>query len=104
LTAAQIAAGYKLVDGQVVKPSQCEGVDKFLCANALTSATTKIDGLPVADLLGWIGVVLLLFVLLPLFGLLGLPRMASARRRRSGGRGPESPDPTASNLQGDGFS
>src|ERR1700677_263224 len=30
LTAAQIAAGYKLVDGQVVKPSQCEGVDKFV--------------------------------------------------------------------------
>jgi phosphate transport system substrate-binding protein len=104
LSAAQIAAGYRLVDGQIVKPSKCEGVGKFLCADQLMSATGKIDGLPLADLLGWIAVVLVLFVLLPLFGLLGLPRIASARRRRSGGLGPDSPDRTASTVQGDGFS
>jgi hypothetical protein len=97
LSAAQIAAGYRLIGGQIVKPSKCEGVGKFLCANQLVGATSRIDGLPVADLLGWIGVVLVVFVLLPLFGLIGLPRI----RRRSGGRGP---DPTDSTFQGDGVS
>jgi hypothetical protein len=104
LSPAQIAAGDRLVDGQVVEPSKCEGTDKFLCADALVSATSKIDGLPLADLLGWISVVLVVFVLLPLFGLLGLPRMGRARRRRAGGPGPDSADPTASTAQGDGRS
>jgi phosphate transport system substrate-binding protein len=77
LSAAQIAEGYRLVNGQVVKTSPCEGSERFACATALVDATSKVDGLPVADLVGWLLVAVVLFA--------GIPLIAVLRRRRAAG-------------------
>jgi phosphate transport system substrate-binding protein len=86
LTQAQIAQGYRIVNGQVVKTSPCESDQRFTCAIALVNATKSLDGLPVADLLGWTLVALLLFVGVPVLGML--------KRRRKAGSDPGPADPT----------
>jgi len=49
----------------------------FACATALVDATSKVDGLPVADLVGWLLVAVVLFA--------GIPLIAVLRRRRAAG-------------------
>ena len=83
LTAAQIAAGYRVVNGQVVKTSACEGVDKFTCATALVNASKSLDGLPLADLIAWILVALAIFIAIPL---IVLPLYAAGRSVRERSR------------------
>jgi ABC-type phosphate transport system substrate-binding protein len=87
LTQAQIAQGYRIVNGQVVKTSACEGDQRFVCATALVNATKSLDGLPLAELLGWTLVALVLFV--------GIPVIGMSRRRRAAGSdpGPDQPTP-----------
>jgi hypothetical protein len=51
LTAAEVAAGERIVDGHVVKPVAA-GPNKFLRAAALVSASKDVEGLPVSQLLG----------------------------------------------------
>jgi phosphate transport system substrate-binding protein len=77
LTAAQIAAGYRVVNGHIVK-SLDAGPSKYVRADALISASKGIDGVPLPELLVWIVVALVLFLGIPLFG--------SYRKRRSGRR------------------
>ncbi len=77
LTAAQVAAGYRVVNGHIVK-SLDAGPSKYVRADALISASKGIDGIPVPELLVWVLVALLLFLGIPLFG--------SYRKRRSGHR------------------
>jgi hypothetical protein len=50
-------------------------VDKFGCATALVNASESLDGLPLADLIGWVLVALAIFIAIPLIGM--------SRRRRS---------------------
>ncbi len=88
LSSSQIAAGYRVVNGHVVK-SLAAGPDKFLRADALVAATKGIDGLPVPELLGWSLAAVVLF--------LGVPLLVGYRKRRSRG---QSPDPSEPGLEG----
>ena len=81
LSAAQIAAGYRIVNGQVVKLSSCEGAKRFTCAAALVNATEGINGVPLGAWVGW------LVVALVVFG--GIPLLVYMRRRRALAGGPE---------------
>jgi hypothetical protein len=81
LTPAQLAQGDRLVDGQIVKTSPCEAVQRFLCAIRLDSAATRIGGVPLPESLGWVLALLAVFIALPLFGLVGWPMI---KRRRQG--------------------
>jgi hypothetical protein len=95
-----VAAGYKVVNGQIVKASACEGsfIKKFQCSNALVDATEQAKGLPVGGLVGWILVAIVLF--------LGIPLAAFLIRRRKGGSGlameaaGDAPDPGLSDGAG----
>ena len=87
LTAAQVAAGYRVVNGHIVKSIDA-GPSKYVRADALVSASKGIDGIPVPELLVWMLVALLLF--------LGIPLIGSYRKRRSGNqRDPSESQPEA---------
>ena len=75
LTAAQVAAGYRVVNGHIVKSIDA-GPSKYVRADALISASKGIDGIPVPELLIWVLVAVLLF--------LGIPLLGSYRKRHSG--------------------
>jgi len=87
LSAKQIAAGYRIVDGHIVK-SLNAGPNKYLRADALVTASKEIDGIPLPELLGWTLAAVVLF--------LGIPLLSSYRKRRSdhspGDVEPGSPD------------
>ena len=87
LTAAQVAAGYRVVNGHIVKSIDA-GPSKYVRADALISASKGIDGIPVPELLVWMLVALLLF--------LGIPLLGSYRKRRSG----HEADPSESRRRG----
>jgi phosphate transport system substrate-binding protein len=67
LTAGQIAAGYKVVNGHIVQ-SLNAGPTKFMRADALINASKGIDGIPLTKVLGWLLVAVVLFLGIPLLG------------------------------------
>jgi phosphate transport system substrate-binding protein len=82
LTAAQVAAGERIVDGHLVKPVAA-GPNKFLRAAALVSASKDVEGLPLSQLLGW--------TLAAAVGFVGIPLLIGYRRRRRGGKSTAGP-------------
>jgi phosphate transport system substrate-binding protein len=82
LTAAEVAAGERIVDGHVVKPVAA-GPNKFLRAAALVSASKDVEGLPASQLLGW--------TLAAAVGFVGIPLLLGYRRRRRGGKSTPGP-------------
>jgi phosphate transport system substrate-binding protein len=68
LTAAQIAAGDTVVNGHVVQ-KPCTGAKRFLCADALTAATTPLASPSVGLYVGWAVLILALLIGPPLIAL-----------------------------------
>ena len=79
LTPAQIAAGYTVVNGHIVKKLSA-GPNEFLRADDLVGASKAVGGVPTAGLLIWLALAVLLIA--------GIPLIAAARKRRSAAAGP----------------
>ncbi|MGO8872210.1 MAG: substrate-binding domain-containing protein [Acidimicrobiales bacterium] len=77
LTPAQIAAGYRVVNGHVVQVFRPACPDKYECADALVAATRSVPGPRSAELFGWTLLVLAVLAIPPL--------LATYRRRRATG-------------------
>ena len=83
MTPAQLAQGDRLVDGQIVKSSPCEADQKFQCAIRLDDAAGTVGGVPLPESLGWVLAIVVVFIVLPLMGLVGWPMI---KRRRKGSK------------------